>query len=252
MPRRTPEHHKFGLIGKNISYSFSKQYFTEKFDRLGLKTHSYQNFDLASLDDFEALIQNTVNLCGLNVTIPYKEAIMKFLDEIDDEALEIGAVNTIKISNDGKLIGFNTDAFGFENSIKPLLDEHHTKALILGTGGASKAIAFVLKKLKIEVLFVSRNPKGSEQISYHDLTKNHIDTHTILINCTPLGTFPEIKEYPNIPYKHLTEKHLLYDLIYNPAETAFLKKGTKKGSLTRNGYKMLELQAEKAWQIWTG
>lgn len=241
----------FGLLGRNISYSFSSGYFKEKFDDLQLENHQYINFDIQSIDEFQALINKNKNeLSGMNVTIPYKQEVINCLNEIDNEALEIGAVNTIKFTSEGKLKGFNTDVYGFQKSLEPLLEEQHTKALILGTGGASKAVAFALRKLKIDYLFVSRNPKKSDEISYNEITENIIYEYNLLINCTPLGTFPETKLCPDIPYQILSKKHLLYDLIYNPSVTTFLNKGKEKGAKIKNGLEMLQLQAEKSWQIW--
>ncbi len=237
---------KFGLLGKNISYSFSKKYFTEKFRNLALGTYSYSNFDIDSIEMLPVIISK--NIAGLNVTIPYKEQVIPYLDEIDAVAKKIGAVNTIKIVN-GKLTGYNTDSYGFEESLKPVLKKHHKKALILGTGGASKAIRFVLEKLAIKILVVSRNPSVN-QISYQEISKKIVEEHTLIINCTPLGTFPNIDKSPAIPYQYITEKHLLYDLIYNPAKTKFLAKGEENGATISNGLKMLELQAEKSWEIW--
>ncbi|NVK52570.1 MAG: shikimate dehydrogenase [Flavobacteriaceae bacterium] len=242
------ENKLFGLLGRNISYSFSSGYFNEKFNDLGLKNHRYINFDIPTINDFSSLPKQKVN--GMNVTIPYKEEIIPFLDEIDDEAAEIGAVNTIKFLADGRLRGYNTDVFGFKKSLLPLLESHHTKALILGTGGASKAIKHALDILQIQSTFVSRNPENSNQISYKNLTEAIIIEHTIIVNCTPLGTFPETKLFPDIPYQYINAKHLLYDLIYNPSETTFLKKGKEKGAVVKNGLEMLQLQAEKSWQIW--
>lgn len=239
--------HKFGLIGKNISYSFSENYFTKKFKTLGLNNHEYCTYDIESIQDFPNIIDQ--DIMGLNVTIPYKEKIIDFLDEMDEEALKIGAVNTIKIIKNNKLKGFNTDVYGFEKSLKPLLETYHKKALILGTGGASKAVAFVLQKLNIDYTIVSRNP-NNDQISYRDLTKDILKNYKIIINCTPLGTFPEVNTFPDLPYQFLSEKHLLYDLIYNPAKTRFLCEGEKGGATIHNGLKMLELQAEKSWEIW--
>ncbi len=239
--------HKFGLIGKNISYSFSENYFTKKFKTLGLKNHEYYTYDIESIQDFPNIIDQ--DIMGLNVTIPYKEKIIDFLDEIDEEALKIGAVNTIKIIKNNKLKGFNTDVYGFEESLRPLIETCHKKALILGTGGASKAVAFVLQKLNIDYLVVSRNP-NNDQILYRDLTKDILKNYKIIINCTPLGTFPEVDTFPDLPYQFLSEKHLLYDLIYNPAKTRFLCEGEKRGATIHNGLKMLELQAEKSWEIW--
>lgn len=238
----------FGLIGRNISYSFSKAYFTNKFTTLNLKSHSYENFDLKSIEEFPNLLRHNRELKGLNVTIPYKEAIIPYLDSLDKKAASIGAVNTIKFTKDG-LQGFNTDAYGFKKSIYPFLKETHKQALILGTGGASKAITHVLKELGISFKKVSRTPIGS-QIGYSDLNKKIIDTYTVIINCTPIGTFPDTDAKPNIPYRYLTSDHILFDLIYNPEKTAFLLAGEHKGAAICNGLKMLEFQAEKAWEIW--
>ncbi len=242
--------YRFGLVGRNISYSFSQRHFFEKFKELKLNDHAYQNFDISSIDRFSAMIAKVENLRGLNVTIPYKQTVIPFLDEMDAEAKEIGAVNTIKILKNRRLKGFNTDVYGFEKSISPLLDKTHQKALILGTGGASKAVNFVLKKLGIEVMFVSRTPKGDRAIAYKDLSATIMNSYTIIVNCTPIGTYPSIDECPAIPYQYLTDKHVLYDLIYNPSTTLFLKKGQQKNTKVCNGLKMLELQAEKSWEIW--
>ena len=238
----------FGLVGRNISYSFSRGYFKKKFNDLGLTNHFYQNFDLDSIDEFPSILSNNANILGLNVTIPYKEEVLPFLDDIDIAAKKIGAVNTIKIDKKG-LTGFNTDTFGFKNSLKPYLKKHHTKALILGTGGASKAIAYVLEELGISFSFVSRSGKKNGY-TYKDLTDSIINENTLIINCSPVGTFPNIEEKPAIPYNKISEKHLFFDLIYNPEETAFLKAGKIKGATICNGLRMLELQAEKAWEIW--
>lgn len=240
---------RFGLIGKYISYSFSKTYFSNKFESENITDAFYENFDLKTIDDFKELIKNNPDLVGLNVTIPYKEKIISNLDILSTKAQKIGAVNTVKITNNGQLIGFNTDCYGFEESLKPLLEQHHKSALILGTGGASKAIAFVLENLKIDYKFVSRN-KTKNGITYNQLNNSIMENNQIIINCTPLGTFPNINNCPDIPYDLLKKKHLLYDLIYNPSETLFLKKGKTKGAKICNGLKMLELQAEKAWEIW--
>ncbi|MCG8733418.1 shikimate dehydrogenase family protein [Tenacibaculum finnmarkense] len=241
----------YALVGKNISYSFSKGYFTNKFKELGLETSEYVNFDIQSIEELSAKIkENKTTLKGMNVTIPYKLDVFNFLDEIDKKARKIGAVNTIKISKKGKLIGFNTDVYGFKKSLKPLLKNHHKKALILGTGGASKAVAYVLKKLGITYYFVSRNPKGKKEVSYQILSKEIIETHHLIINCTPLGTHPNIKDCPDIPYQFIGKKHLLFDLIYNPEITTFLSKGQEKNAAIKNGLEMLEQQAEKAWKIW--
>lgn len=242
----------FGLVGRNIGYSFSRGYFAEKFKLLGIEeTHSYVNFDIDAIEEFPKIIhQYKFQLKGLNVTIPYKLSVFPYLDKIDKKARKIGAVNTIKITKRGRLKGYNTDVYGFKHSLHPLLHEHHTHALILGTGGASMAVAYALKKLDIMYTFVSRSPKGEHTISYKELTKKLIEEHTIIINCTPLGTFPNTTQCPDIPYEYLNTSHILYDLIYNPEETEFLKRGKSKGTTIKNGLEMLELQAEKAWEIW--
>jgi shikimate dehydrogenase len=239
---------RFGLIGKNISYSFSRGYFTKKFSEMGLDRHSYENFDLERIDQFTDIMEQNSTIKGFNVTIPYKEQIMPFLSQIDPEAQAIGAVNTIKILGN-KTVGFNTDAYGFQKSIEPYLKEHHKKALILGTGGASKAVSFVLNKLGISYKFVSRNPK-SNQYNYTDLNKEVLLKHTVIVNCTPLGTYPNINDKPNIPYNFITDQHLLFDLIYNPEKTAFLLAGELQGGNISNGSNMLQFQAEKSWEIW--
>ena len=240
----------FGLLGKNISYSFSRGYFTEKFKELNLKKNKYVNFDLQEIKDFSSIIKENENLKGINVTIPYKEAVIPFLSKLDKTAEEIGAVNTIKFTKRGDLKGYNSDVVGFENSILPLLKDYHKRALILGTGGASKAIAYALKRNDIKFKFVSRKPKGKKEISYNDLTQEVLEKYTIIINSTPVGTSPEIEKCPNIPYQYITSKHILYDLIYNPSVTTFLSKGKEKGATIKNGLEMLKLQAEESWRIW--
>ena len=240
----------FGLLGKNISYSFSRGYFAKKFEVLDLKKYEYRNFDIQDIADFPSIIKKELFLKGMNVTIPYKEEIIQHLDILDKTAKEIGAVNTIKLTKRGNLKGYNTDVVGFENSISPYLNTHHKFALILGTGGASKAVAYALKKNKIQYKFVSRNPFGKEQISYEDLTKDVVSKYHVIVNCTPIGTSPDIHLSPNIPYQFLTAQHLLFDLIYNPEISAFLSKGKEKGASIKNGYEMLEMQAEESWRIW--
>jgi shikimate dehydrogenase len=238
----------FGLIGKNISYSFSEAYFAEKFNSLNLKGYEYHTFDLQSIKEIKPLLKKA-DLKGLNVTIPYKEEVLIYLDSVSTKAKAIGAVNTIKITKKGKLKGYNTDCYGFKKSLVPHLKKHHQNALILGTGGASKAIAYTLEKLGIAYKFVSRNADHN-QLNYSSLDKEIIDKHQLIINCTPLGTYPDIHACPDIPYHHLTKNHFLYDLIYNPAATQFLKNGILQGATTCNGLKMLEGQAEKSWEIW--
>ena len=240
----------FGLLGKNISYSFSRGYFAKKFELLGLKKHEYKNFDIQDIADFPSILNNESFLKGINVTIPYKQEIIQHLDILDKTAKEIGAVNTIKFTKRGNLKGYNTDVVGFENSISPFLKVHHKFALILGTGGASKAVAYAFKKNKIQYKFVSRKPKGKEEISYEDLTSEVLSKYHVIVNCTPIGTSPDIHLSPNIPYQYLREKHLLFDLIYNPEISSFLAKGKEQGASIKNGYEMLEMQAEESWRIW--
>ena len=241
--------HQFGLVGKNISYSFSKGYFGEKFEKLNLLDYSYDNLDIQNIEDFPEFIKQNPTISGLNVTIPYKEAIIPFLDKLSKRATEIGAVNTIKITKSGKLKGFNTDYIGFQKSIEPLLNVNHKKALILGTGGASKAVAYALKQLEIPYLFVSRNDIG-DAIGYNQINEKTFEEFQIIINCTPVGTFPNTNTCPEIPYEYFTSNHLAFDLIYNPAETLFLKKAKEQGAIVKNGLEMLTLQAEKSWKIW--
>ncbi|RAV29996.1 shikimate dehydrogenase family protein [Sinomicrobium soli] len=238
----------FGLVGKNISYSFSQVYFREKFQKLQLQDHSYTNFDIPEIGEFPLLVKRHPDLGGMNVTIPYKEAVIPYLSALSDKAKRIGAVNVIKVSRSG-LTGYNTDYYGFLASLQPLLQPHHRNALILGTGGASKAIAFSLEELGIAYTFVSRSP-APQQLSYKDLDREIMEKYSIVINCSPIGTFPDTGRKPDIPYEHIGRGHLLYDLIYNPSETAFLREGRNRGAATSNGLKMLELQAEKAWEIW--
>ncbi|HPW97804.1 MAG TPA: shikimate dehydrogenase [Flavobacterium sp.] len=240
---------QFGLIGKNISYSFSKKYFTEKFALGNLEDYFYENFDLQSIDEFPEILKNNSDLKGLNVTIPFKETIIPYLDKLSKNAQKIGAVNVIRFTKKGSLKGYNSDYYGFIKSLKPLLKEHHKKALILGTGGASKGIAFGLEKLGILYTFVSREEKEG-MINYNRINATTFDNYKIIINCTPLGTSPNVKEFPNLPYQFFTKKHIAFDLIYNPEETQFLKKAKKKGATIKNGFEMLQYQAEKSWKIW--
>lgn len=244
----------YGLIGYRLGHSFSKGFFNEKFEKEELTDREYLNFELDQIDDFPEIFMKNDHIAGLNCTIPYKQAIIPFLDEIDDQAAEVGAVNTIKIirSNDQiKLKGFNTDCYGFEHSIMPLLKDVHRKALILGTGGASKAIKYVLNRNKIEYISATTKDKlDDKELSYHQIDESLLKDHLIVINATPLGTFPKVDNCPAIPYEFLTPDHVLFDLVYNPEETLFLKKGKAKGATTKNGLEMLHLQAEKAWEIW--
>ena len=233
----------FGLIGKSLSHSFSSSYFNEKFFKEGMTNTKYLNFELNDISEFPQLIKKQ-NLSGINVTLPYKESIIPFLDELSENAKRIGSVNTIQISN-GKLIGHNTDIVGFKQSITPLLAGRNT-ALILGDGGAAKAVKFIFNQLNISHKTINRN----SAFDYSDITSEIIDFNTIIVNATPLGMIPEIKNYPQIPYELLTEKHLLFDLIYNPKETLFLKYGRANKACTKNGLEMLQIQAETSWNIW--
>lgn len=240
----------YGLIGYPLSHSFSQKYFAGKFERENIVGCEYRNFPIESIELLKFMLEENPSLQGLNVTIPYKEKIMECLDEIDETAAKTGAVNCIKIE-DGKLKGFNTDTFGFEMSIKPFLENKYERALILGTGGASKAVAFVLKKWNIPFHYATRTPSAPNHLAYTELNSGNIHHFPLIINSTPLGTFPNVDEAPELPYEALSEKHFLYDLVYNPAETLFLKKGKQRGAHTMNGLKMLELQAENAWHIWS-
>ena len=238
---------KFGLIGKTLGHSFSPQYFTNKFEKENIAA-TYEAFELASIDQFETLIRQH-DFAGLNVTIPYKTAVIPYLDELDDTAAAIQAVNTIAFEN-GKLKGYNTDIIGFKNSIKPFLEHGQERALILGTGGASKAVAYVLQQLGITVFYLSRTPQAENEFAYADCNDNMINSCKIIVNTTPLGTFPKVDQKPDIPYTSITENHLCYDLIYNPEQTQFLKLAKAQGATVVNGWSMLKIQAEAAWGIW--
>ena len=239
---------QLGLIGYPLSHSFSKKYFSDKFSNEKIEGYHYDLFPLENIQELTKLLKEHSNLVGLNVTIPYKEQVMPFLDEISESAKGIGAVNTIRIEN-GQLKGFNTDAYGFEKSLKAFLKPHHQYALILGTGGAAKAVQYVLEQLNIEYKYVSRTP-DEEQFSYSELNEKILEKYQVIVNTTPLGMYPKTEQCPNIPYQYLTNKHLLYDLVYNPKESLFLKNGKEKGASIKNGLEMLHLQAEKAWSIW--
>ncbi|MFP5470229.1 MAG: shikimate dehydrogenase family protein [Bacteroidia bacterium] len=237
----------FGLIGYPLSHSFSKNYFTEKFQKGNIDA-DYINIEIENLTTIDFVKQH--KLSGFNVTIPHKQNIIPFLNEVDEEAKNVGAVNTVKVLTNGDLIGYNTDVFGFRQSIKPFLESQHERALILGTGGASKAVSYVLKNLGIYVLHASRNPKSSNEISYADVNEFVIKAHKLIVNTTPLGMFPNVETYPEIPYQYMSSEHLLYDLVYNPQQATFLLKGKEQGATIMNGISMLHLQAEKAWEIW--
>jgi shikimate dehydrogenase len=257
----------YGLIGYPLSHSFSKKFFTDKFAAEGITDSVYKLFPLEHIGELQALLNAEPNLCGLNVTIPHKIDVLKYLDWIEYDARKAGAVNCIRISaespveaafsgevgikgHDFRLEGFNTDIYGFEMSLKHLLKDHHDNALVLGDGGAAKAVKRVLENLGINFTMVTRKPSPGN-ILFKDLKPHHIKKHLLIINTTPIGTSPNVNEYPPIPYEAITSDHLLYDLIYNPEKTEFLKRGEEQGAAIKNGYEMLVLQAEKSWEIWT-
>ncbi len=235
----------FGLIGRTLGHSFSQRYFTEKFRREGIDAQ-YRNYEMPDVSGVRPLIQSVPDLCGLNVTIPYKRDVIPLLRSLSHEAHDIGAVNVVRIRD---MRGFNTDVVGFRESLRPLLQPHHTRALVLGTGGASLAVKHGLHQLGIATQSVSRTRTG-DTITYTDLDAEMVKRHTVIVNCTPLGTYPDTHACPDIPYHMLTPRHLLFDLVYNPAETLFLRRGREQGATITNGYQMLILQAEAAWKIW--
>ncbi|MGE0088778.1 MAG: shikimate dehydrogenase [Bacteroidales bacterium] len=243
----------FGLIGKSLQHSFSPGYFKMKFDKEKITDCVYNLFEIDSIDKFPQIIPDNKNLKGLNVTIPYKQLIIPYLNNLDEHAENIGAVNTIKFTftkNNTILTGYNTDFLGFTDSIKPLIPNCNIKALILGTGGSSLAVAYSLDLMGIKYKFVSRNQINKEILSYTDLTEEIIKSHQLIINTTPLGMFPNLENQPEIPYQHINSSHILFDLIYNPSETNFLKYGRNSGAQTKNGLEMLGFQAEYSWKIW--
>jgi shikimate dehydrogenase len=241
---------QFGLIGYPLTHSFSKKYFTEKFEKLGLTNYSYELFPLESIEDLLKLIADNPDLVGLNVTIPHKESVIPFLSELDETAKVVGAVNTIAIA-DGKLTGYNTDVVGFSQSLKPLLHPHHERALILGTGGAAKAVAHILKGLGIQYYFVSREKKNLPNcLTYSELNEGVFNACKLIVNTTPVGMYPNVEEAPALPYQFFTPQHLAYDLIYNPTDTKFMQQAALQGAHTVNGLNMLYSQAEAAWKIW--
>jgi shikimate dehydrogenase len=245
---------KFGLIGKSLLHSRSKEYFLQKFTREHLSDCVYENYQLDDLKDIRSLILNEPYLLGLNVTTPYKIEIMKYVDDISPMADSFGAVNCVKISRNGKdirLTGYNTDAAAFRETLKPLIRKVHNNALILGTGGAARAVCHALKNLNVDYTLVSRDEK-SGVLTYSALMRQTIVDHKMIINATPVGMFPAEDQCPPLPYKYLTSKHLLYDLVYNPEETMFLKKGIEAGAQIKNGLEMLQLQAEMSWKVWNG
>lgn len=239
---------RFGLIGYPLGHSFSKKYFTEKFEKEGIKDCVFELFPIESIDRLPELINTYPDLKGLSVTIPYKQSVYKYLDAVNIPE-GINACNSIKINN-GKLTGYNTDYIGFERSFSELLRPHHRKALVLGNGGATEAVVYVLNKLNIEYRIVSRKIHGASSLTYSDINESVIKDCTVIINSTPLGTYPDINTCADIPYQYLTSSHYLFDLVYNPSKTLFLQKGEEKGAAIKNGYDMLAIQAEASWTIW--
>lgn len=238
---------KYGIIGNPLGHSFSKGFFTEKFVREGIDAE-YLNFQIPEIGKLTEVLQENPELRGINVTLPYKTEVIPFLDELSDEAREIGAVNVVQIRN-GHLKGFNSDIIGFTRSIQPLLKPHHRKALILGTGGASRAIRVGLTRLGLEWKYVSRTPREG-MITYEDITAETLREYEVIVNCSPVGMFPKVDECPAIPYEFLTQDNLLYDLVYNPENTLFMKKGALQGAVVKNGLEMLHLQAIASWEFW--
>lgn len=238
---------KYGIIGYPLGHSFSRAFFTEKFQREHIDAE-YVNFEIPSADMLPGIVQTNPNLRGLNVTLPHKEAVIPMLNELSDEAKEIGAVNVIRV-RDGRLKGFNSDIIGFMDSIRPLLKPWHQHALVLGTGGASRAIRVGLQRLGIEWTYVSRTPAPG-RLTYADLTSELMEHYQVIVNCSPVGMFPHVDACPDIPYQLLTGRHLLYDLVYNPQETLFLKRGAEHGAAVKNGLEMLHLQALASWRFW--
>ncbi|MBR4128085.1 MAG: shikimate dehydrogenase [Bacteroidaceae bacterium] len=242
----------YGLVGHPLGHSFSAGYFAEKFAREGIDA-TYSNFDFPDIAQLTTLIAENTCLRGVNVTIPHKQSVIPLLDELSAEAQEIGAVNVVRIKRekDGavRTKGYNSDVIGFVESLRPLLKSHHSRALVLGSGGASKAVAFGLRKLGIIPTYVSRT-KRSDALTYEELTSEVLDAHHVIVNCSPVGMFPHVEEAPNLPYHLLTPLHLCYDLVYNPLETSFMRKASEQGTVVKNGLEMLHLQAEAAWDFW--
>ncbi|MBK9283973.1 MAG: shikimate dehydrogenase [Sphingobacteriaceae bacterium] len=241
----------YGVLGKKLSHSFSKKYFENKFKTDNLSDYLYYNFEFDHLDLFFEHLKTNTDIKGFNITNPYKVSIIPYLDEISEEAKEINAINCVKIIN-GKKIGFNTDAFGFSTSIKPFLEPTHERALILGTGGAAKAVAFSLNKIGITNAFVTSdiNKKNKQTFTYDELGEGHFKSFKLIVNATPCGMYPNVKDFPKIPFEQIESTHLCYDLIYNPEKTKFLEFCEEQGASVMNGLSMLHLQAEKAWEIW--
>lgn len=239
----------YGLIGYPLGHSFSKQYFTEKFEKEGLTDCRFEAFPIESILEFPGLLRTNPLLRGLSVTIPYKEQVLPYVDHYSDAVKAIGATNSISIKN-GRLTAYNTDIVGFEKSFVPLLQPQHRAALVLGTGGASKAVQYVLRKLGVDFLVVTRNKTQPNQISYNEIDGAVMTTYTVIINCSPVGMYPAVDAAPELPYSLVTPQHYLYDLVYKPAETLFLQHGKASGATIKNGYDMLLLQAEESWRIW--
>ncbi|MBN8878249.1 MAG: shikimate dehydrogenase [Sphingobacteriales bacterium] len=238
----------YGLIGYPLSHSFSKRYFTEKFEREGLKDYQYELFPVSSIEELPQLLEKHPELCGLNVTIPYKEQVLSYLHSKNELVKAIRACNCIDI-RDGKLKGYNTDVIGFERSLLEQWQPHHKKALILGTGGVSKAVQYIMQKMGLAYRYVSRKP-GVHNYSYEQLTPAIMQEYTLIVNTTPLGMYPNVTEAPPIPYEALTPRHYLFDMVYNPEKTLFLKMGEEKGAAIKNGADMLKIQADESWEIW--
>ncbi len=241
----------YGLIGYPLGHSFSQKYFTEKFEQLGITDCCYKIFPLQDINDLPELLKTNPDLCGLNITIPHKQNVIPFLTNNSRLPKGVSACNCIAIK-EGKLTGYNTDVLGFEQSLLTLLKPHHTNALVLGNGGAAEAVKYVLEKLGVAYKIVSRKLHNGAQLTYNDIDADTISKHLLIINTTPLGTFPNVNECPDIPYQYLTPKHYLFDLVYNPAKTLFLQKGEERGAAVKNGYDMLVIQAEESWKIWNG
>jgi shikimate dehydrogenase len=239
----------YGLIGYPLGHSFSQKYFTEKFKQLGIENCRYEVFSLENINDLPELLKAQADLCGFNITIPHKQNIIPFLSSTNHLPAAINACNCVKINN-GELIGYNTDVIGFELSLWQLLKPHHTKALILGNGGAAEAVKFVLNKLGIGFKVVSRQLHNGSHLTYQEINEKVIAEHSLIINTTPLGTYPKVDECPDIPYELLSLQHYLFDLVYNPEKTLFLQKGEQQGASIKNGYDMLVIQAEESWKIW--
>ena len=244
---------QYGLIGYPLKHSFSMSYFNDKFAAEGIDAE-YVNFEIPSIREFKSILKNHPDLKGLNVTIPYKEQVIPFLDQLSENAKMIGAVNVIKIERSKgkikKLTGFNSDIIGFKKSIEPLLRPHHRRALVLGTGGSAKAIYHGLQQLGLSPTYVAREVQSDTVLTYDELNEQDMAAHTVIVNCTPVGMWPNVDDRPQIPYEHLTREHLLYDLLYNPNETLFMKSGAAQGAVVKNGLEMLLLQAFASWEFW--